>query len=93
LQKEESGSPSLNPTALGLTLLIVKCLSYCKDLSYLCTYDFTAPYVMFLMRADTLRGGVGERWVLEIGAFMGPVQVCNGIEPLGACHWGRKKCA
>ncbi len=40
---------------------------------------------MFLMRADTLRGGVGERWALEIGAFMGPVQWHQAVRrmPLG----------
>jgi hypothetical protein len=27
---------------------------------------YTAPYVMFLMRADPLRGQVGGGWVLEI---------------------------
>ncbi len=36
------------------TLVLFFCISY------LCTYDLNAPYVMFLMRADPLRGQVGE---------------------------------
>jgi hypothetical protein len=34
---------------------------------------YTAPCVMFLMRADTLRGQVGEGWALEMESFLGPV--------------------
>ncbi len=36
---------------------------------------YTAPYVMFLMRADPLRGQVGwvwEGWDQEIETFLGP---------------------
>jgi hypothetical protein len=32
----------------------------------------TAPYVMFLMRADPLRGQVGGGWALEIDTLLGP---------------------
>jgi hypothetical protein len=37
---------------------------------------YTAPYVILLMRADTLRGQVGGGWALEIKTF----------GPLGKCH-------
>ncbi len=35
---------------------------------------YSAPYVMLLMQADTLRWQVGEGWVLEIKTFLGPVK-------------------
>jgi hypothetical protein len=35
---------------------------------------YTAPCVMFLMRADPLRGQVGGSWALEIESFLGPVK-------------------
>ena len=35
---------------------------------------YMAPYVMFLMRADPLRGQVGGSWALEIESFLGPVK-------------------
>jgi hypothetical protein len=35
---------------------------------------YTAPYVMFLMSADPLRGQVGGGWALEIETFLGPVK-------------------
>ncbi len=35
---------------------------------------YTAPCVMFLIRADTLRGQVGGGWALEIVSFLGPVK-------------------
>jgi hypothetical protein len=35
---------------------------------------YTAPCVMFLMRADTLRGEVGGGWALEMESFLGPVK-------------------
>jgi hypothetical protein len=35
---------------------------------------YTAPCVMFLMRADALRGQVGGGWALEIVSFLGPVK-------------------
>ncbi len=40
--------------------------------SYLWTYMiYTAPYVMLLMRADTLQGEMGGGWALEIETFEG----------------------
>ncbi len=33
---------------------------------------YTAPYVMFMMREDPLRGRVGGGWDLEIETFLGP---------------------
>ncbi len=33
---------------------------------------YTAPCVMFLMRADTLRGQIGKGLGLEIESFLGP---------------------
>ncbi len=41
--------------------------------NYLCTI-YTAPCLMFLMRADTLRGQVEEGWALEMESFLGPVK-------------------
>jgi hypothetical protein len=35
---------------------------------------YTAPCVMFLMRADPLRRQVGGSWALEIESFLGPVK-------------------
>jgi hypothetical protein len=35
---------------------------------------YTAPRVMFLMQADTLRGQVGGGWALEMESFLGPVK-------------------
>ncbi len=35
---------------------------------------YTAPYVMFLMLADPLRGQLGGGWGLEIDTFLGPVK-------------------
>jgi hypothetical protein len=49
---------------------------------------YTAPGVMFLMQADTLRGKVG--WVLEISR--GPVKWHRaGARAVGECHLGLKK--
>jgi hypothetical protein len=39
---------------------------------HLWTYDYTAPDVMLLMRADPFGGQEGGDWVLEIETFMGP---------------------
>jgi hypothetical protein len=36
---------------------------------------YTVPCVMFLMRADSLRGEVGEGLVLEIKSFLGPFEI------------------
>ncbi len=38
---------------------------------------YTAPYIMFLMCADPLRGQAGGGWALEIDTFLGPVK-CQG---------------
>jgi hypothetical protein len=35
---------------------------------------YAAPCVMFLMRADPLRGQVGGGWAMEIESFLGPVK-------------------
>jgi hypothetical protein len=35
---------------------------------------YTAPYIIFLMRAYPLRGQVGEGFALEIERFLGPVK-------------------
>jgi hypothetical protein len=35
---------------------------------------YTAPCIMFLMRADTFRGQVGGDWALEVESFLGPVK-------------------
>jgi hypothetical protein len=44
--------------------------------------------IMFLMRADTLRGQVGGDWALEMESFLGPVK---WHPPIGECHLGPKK--
>ncbi len=47
---------------------------------------YTAPCVMFLMSADTVRGQVGGGWALEIESFSGPVK-CHRADrrvPFGA---------
>ncbi len=47
---------------------------------------YTAPYIMFLMRADPLRGQVGGVWDMEIKTFLGPVKWHRGVRrvPFGA---------
>jgi hypothetical protein len=47
---------------------------------------YTAPYVIVLMRADTLRGQVGGGWALEIETFLSPVKWhrANRRVPFGA---------
>jgi hypothetical protein len=48
----------------------VQCTVQCAyRKNYLCTYDLYGPCVMFLMRADTLRGQVGGGWALEMESF------------------------
>jgi hypothetical protein len=42
--------------------------------SYLCTNDL---YIMFWVRADPLRGQVGEGWAREIKTFLGPVNMAS----------------
>jgi hypothetical protein len=47
-------------------------------INYLCTYDlYTAPCVMFLMRADRLRGEVVGGLALEISNFVGPCEMAR----------------
>jgi hypothetical protein len=43
---------------------------------------YTAPYVIVLMRADTLRGQVGGGWALEIETFLSPVKWHWAIRPV-----------
>ncbi len=46
-------------------------------LQFLAIYSpmiYKVPCVMFLMRADPLRGQVGGGWALEIECFLGPVK-------------------
>ncbi len=47
---------------------------------------FRAPYVMFWMHADPLRGQVGGGWALEIETFLGPVKCHRAVRrvPFGA---------
>jgi hypothetical protein len=47
---------------------------------------YTAPCVMLLMRADTLRGGVVGGLALEISSFVGPCEMARADRrvPLGA---------
>jgi hypothetical protein len=40
---------------------------------------YTTPCVMFLMRADTLRGQVGGGLALEMESFLGPVKWRRGV--------------
>jgi hypothetical protein len=49
---------------------------------------YTAPCIMFWMRAYPLRGEVGGGWALEFESFW---VLGNGIEPIGECHLGPKK--
>jgi hypothetical protein len=43
---------------------------------------YTAPYVMFLMRADPLRGQVGGGWALEIETFLGTEMATSEASPI-----------
>ena len=54
---------------------------------------YTAPCVMFFMRADPLRGQVGGGWALEIETFLGPVKWHQAVRrvPFGAQKVERKK--
>jgi hypothetical protein len=69
-----------------LSVLQIRGVDYLRNTnvthnSYLCTYDLygPAPFVMFWMCADSIRGQVEGSWALEIETFL-------GIEPLGECH-------
>ncbi len=50
---------------------------------------YTAQWVMFLMRADTLGGEVVGGLALEISSFVGPCKMAwaNRRVPLGAHHF------
>jgi hypothetical protein len=52
---------------------------------------YTAPCLMFLMRADTLRGQVGGGWALEISSFLGPVKWHRADRRVPFSHLGPKK--
>jgi hypothetical protein len=45
-----------------------------RELTSYAPMIYTAPCVMFLMRADTLRGQLGGCWALEMESFLGPVK-------------------
>jgi hypothetical protein len=49
---------------------------------------YTALYVMFLMRADPLRGQVGRGWALEIETFLGPLKWHRAV--MARAIWGPK---
>jgi hypothetical protein len=44
---------------------------------------YTAPYVMFLMRADPLQGQVGGGWALEIETFLVPEMATSEASAFG----------
>jgi hypothetical protein len=54
--------------------LLTSLLTYTGHNSYFSPMIYTAPCVMFLMRADALLGQVGAGWALEIERFLGPVK-------------------
>jgi hypothetical protein len=56
-------------------LWIVFASVFCDENNYLCTYDlYTAPCIMFWMRAYPFRGEVGRGRALEFSSFLGPVK-------------------
>jgi hypothetical protein len=61
---------------------------------------YTTPRIMFLMRADPLRGQVGGGWALEIEGFLGPVKWHRADRrvpfraqklPIFDSFWGKKR--
>jgi hypothetical protein len=56
---------------MTLDKLLLK--SICISITIRALMIYTAPCVMFLMRADTLFGQVGGGWALEIESVLGPV--------------------
>jgi hypothetical protein len=50
---------------------------------------YTAPCIMFWMRAYPLRGEVGGGWAMEFESFLGPVKWHRA--PIVECHFGPKK--
>jgi hypothetical protein len=65
-----------------------KTLCGCLILAIYAPMIYTAPRVMFLMRADTLRGQVGGGWALEIESILGPVKWHRADK--GECHFWPK---
>jgi hypothetical protein len=52
-------------------------LQICKFVDFITIYApmiYTDPCVMFLMRADTLRGQMRRGWDLEMESILGPVK-------------------
>ncbi len=47
---------------------------------------YTAPYVMFLMRTDPLRGQVEGDWALEIETFLGPEMATPPVPYIKYCY-------
>ena len=47
---------------------------YIRKIAIYAPMIYTAQCVMFLMRADTLRGQIGGGWTLEMESFLGPVK-------------------
>ncbi len=41
---------------------------------------YTAPCIMFWMRANPLRGEVGGGWALEFESFFGPCEIAFGAQ-------------
>jgi hypothetical protein len=52
------------------------------------TLIYTAPCIMFWMRAYPLLGQAGGRWALEFESFLGPVKWHRADR---RCHLGPKK--
>jgi hypothetical protein len=73
-----SDKASFIPNSLCKVSINFKCrnkITYLKKyINYLCTYDLTAPCIMFLMRADTIRGQVGGVWAPEMESFLDPAK-------------------
>ncbi len=63
---------------------LVQCVVVKKNVSCYVPMIYMTPYVILLMRADTLRGQVGGGWALEIETFWA---LWNGIKQLGKCHF------
>jgi hypothetical protein len=54
---------------------------------------YTAPCIMFWMRAYTLRGKGGGSWALEFPSFLGPVkwERADRQVPFGAQKFGNSR--
>jgi len=76
-----------------LSLFYSRSREFCKFFSWfeIAIYvpmNYTAPFVILLMQANSLQGQVGGGWALKIKTFLGHV---NGIGPSGDSHLGPKK--